>query len=316
MPTDPAAPPEPRTLAQRLSDGRLPVREAVRYATLLGEALRKLHDAGNFHGALAPRRVMLAGTELSLLPARGAAITPYTAPEALEGQADARSDIFSFGAIFYEMMTGQRAFSGEGAALVEALAGEAPPSSGSLIVDAIAGACLAKDPAERCPTIQKILTELRLLTLTLPAPPRRAEADFAALRTEMQQVEARVTVVEEQLAAAKDLQESMASAPTPDTAGLEGLISARIAQELQAVGERIAGVERTSERFLDFERNVAADFQDFESGLKRHEAAIQSARTALSQSDDVVERVVEALESIQSAMLDHGDARPPASAPN
>jgi hypothetical protein len=54
---------------------------------------------------------------------------------------------------------------------------------------------------------------------------------------------------------------------------------------------------------------VAGDFSDFEKGLKSQAAAIQSARTAMGQTDDLVERVVEALESLQSAMLEPREER-------
>ena len=62
-----------------------------------------------------------------------ATVTPYSAPEVLQGEpADARSDVFSFGALVFEMLTGRRAFDGMSQTELKlALCNQAPPSSGS-----------------------------------------------------------------------------------------------------------------------------------------------------------------------------------------
>jgi len=52
---------EPQTLAQRLAQGRIPAPEAQRYAMLLAEALRKIHEAGEVHGGVSPASIMLTG---------------------------------------------------------------------------------------------------------------------------------------------------------------------------------------------------------------------------------------------------------------
>ncbi len=81
----------------------------------------------------------------------------YMAPEQLEGgDADARTDVFAFGALLYEMVTGNKAFEGKSqASLISAImtAEPTPPSElepiSPPILDRILGMCLAKDPAER-----------------------------------------------------------------------------------------------------------------------------------------------------------------------
>src|ERR1035438_2484375 len=90
-----------QTLSQRLTEGRLPVGEALRYAMMLAETLRKLHDAGQVHGAVSPAGIVLADSNLELPPASPSdEITPYTAPEVVSGRpAEAVSDIFSYGAV-------------------------------------------------------------------------------------------------------------------------------------------------------------------------------------------------------------------------
>jgi hypothetical protein len=149
----------PRTLSERLSEGKLPVGEALHLAMTLADALRKMHDSGRVYGALTPSSIRPTGTgvDLAAAPEPGGSVTPYTAPEVLHGKSpDTRADIFAFGAILFEMLTGRRAFDGDNeASLTAALTGSAPPSSGSPLVDRLVASCVAKDPAVRCPAHAK-----------------------------------------------------------------------------------------------------------------------------------------------------------------
>src|ERR1035438_585822 len=140
-----------KTLAERLSEGRMPVGEAFKCAMQLADSLRKLHDQGKAHGAITPSNVALAADGVELLPAAqgsAATITPYTAPEVVQGHtADERSDIFSLGAVLFEMLTGRRAFDGKSRVTLAANLTNAPtPSSGSPLVDRLVGPCLTKNP--------------------------------------------------------------------------------------------------------------------------------------------------------------------------
>src|SRR5580700_9443414 len=135
---------EGETLAERLKKGPLPVDQVLQYAIEIADALDKAHRKGITHRDLKPGNVMLtkSGTKLldfglaklqqeaapatpfSQLPTMAGAVTgqgmilgtlQYMAPEQVEGktdQIDARTDIFAFGAVVYEMATGRKAFEG------------------------------------------------------------------------------------------------------------------------------------------------------------------------------------------------------------
>src|SRR4029077_13214454 len=126
-------------------------------------------------------RPVVAGAGLSMLPttppnltAQGAILGTfqYMAPEQLEGQeADARTDIFAFGAVVYEMVTGRNAFQGKShASLISAIMSSDPLPLASLqplaspALDRVVRKCLAKDPDDRWQTAHDLLDELKWLT--------------------------------------------------------------------------------------------------------------------------------------------------------
>jgi serine/threonine protein kinase len=150
------------TLAQRLEKGPLPLDEALRYAVEIADALDGAHSVGIVHRDLKPGNIKLttAGAKLldfglaknsapiiagtsSMAPTTPAGLTAqgtilgtlqYMAPEQLEGlDADARADVFAFGAVLYEMVTGARAFhGGSQASLIGAILKDAPKPMSSI----------------------------------------------------------------------------------------------------------------------------------------------------------------------------------------
>ncbi|MGA3242068.1 MAG: protein kinase [Bryobacteraceae bacterium] len=356
-----------KTLRQRFGEGRIPVQDGLRYAALLAEALRKVHDDGRVHGSITPDAVALTAEGLDLLPAVPGNVraTAYTAPEVAADHkpADARSDIFSFGAVVFEMLTGRRAFEGETeSAIVESLCGAPAPPSGSPAVDRLLAGCLGKDPGTRWQRIQKVQLELKLLTAAArrasaaPAAPKTTGVSDAAFRDELAQFEARVnaklqaheqagfethrstgeavdslrgqlSALGVQLAAAQEQVGRTADVgPAIEAAGER--IAARAQRGIDSLSERIAfleqtpatpseplaaqvetGLESLREQLNELHNHIAADMHEFELNLKAQAVSIDSARTAMAQTDDLVERVVEALESLQSTVLEHSEDR-------
>ena len=189
---------EGETVSSRLMRGRLPLAEALRTAIETADALARAHTVGIVHRDLKPANIMLtrAGVKLldfgiatvsavaesadantvirpDTLTKEGATVgtIQYMAPEQLEGKrVDSRTDIFAFGAVMYEMITGRPAFTGaSSAALIAAIlnATPAPPSSLEAstprVVDRLVMTCLAKAREDRWQSSLDLLRELRWL---------------------------------------------------------------------------------------------------------------------------------------------------------
>src|SRR5262245_57746797 len=183
------------TLADQLRRGALPLDRALATAIEIGDALSYAHRHGIVHRDLKPGNVMMtpngvklldfglakrvsetaagaASATASLLPTGSHAILgtlPYMAPEQLEGKdADARSDVWAFGAVIHEMLTGRRAFDGGTEAQIinrilehepESAAGTKPAVSPDL--DRVVRTCLAKSPGDRWADAHDVVVQLR-----------------------------------------------------------------------------------------------------------------------------------------------------------
>ncbi len=203
------------TLAQRLAKGPLPLDQSLRYAIQIADALDKAHSAGIIHRDLKPGNIMMTSAGAKLLdfglakpamaplgtnPSRlrtTASLTErgtivgtfqYMAPEQLEGGAvDARTDIFAFGAVVYEMLTGRKAFEGKSAVSVIAavMRADPPPIAATQpltppLLDHLVRSCLAKDRKDRWQSAADAKRELTWIAeyraSEAPSAPRRRAA--------------------------------------------------------------------------------------------------------------------------------------------
>jgi hypothetical protein len=190
---------EGETLARRLGRGPLSATDALRCAVEMADALDKAHRKGVIHRDLKPSNIMLTsggvklldfglakiarapiGADVAAAPTVSSPLTgagtivgtfQYMAPEQLEGQeADARSDIFAFGAVIYEMITGKKAFEGKSqASLIGAILEREPAPVSQLqptspaALDQIVKTCLSKNPDNRWQSAADIGRQLKFL---------------------------------------------------------------------------------------------------------------------------------------------------------
>jgi eukaryotic-like serine/threonine-protein kinase len=192
---------EGESLAERLEKGPLTAPQVMQYGTQLASALDKAHRSGVTHRDLKPGNIILTKSGAKLLdfglakaePSKsmGKTLTDatprplpvtklgtiigtvlYMSPEQLDGkEADARSDIFSLGAVLYEMLTGKRAFQGQSEfGVASAILHKDPPPISTLqpltppALERTIRVCLAKDPDERWQSASDLWSELRWIS--------------------------------------------------------------------------------------------------------------------------------------------------------
>ncbi len=205
---------EGETLAARISRSPLELAEAIVIAEQIAEALAAAHAAHLIHCDLKPGNVMLTRTGAKLLDfglarARTDALLQqdsgttatddgglsmlmgtlqYMSPERLEGRAvDHREDIFAFGAVLYEMITGSPAFPGHSRAEIVAqiLKGKPPVLRAGRqravhMLASLVRTCLAKDPAERWQSAADLATALKAISALPPSQRSRREGTSSA----------------------------------------------------------------------------------------------------------------------------------------
>ena len=188
---------EGQTLRERLRGGPLPIRKVVDYALQIARGLAAAHDRGIVHRDLKPDNIFITNDgRVKILDFGLAKLTRpetgiddqtktvqsepgtvlgtvgYMSPEQVRGkETDARSDLFSFGTVLYEMVSGKRAFKGDSAADVfSAILKEEPPdltqSNQNVFpaLDRLVRHCLEKNPAERFQSAHDLAFNLEALT--------------------------------------------------------------------------------------------------------------------------------------------------------
>jgi eukaryotic-like serine/threonine-protein kinase len=201
---------EGETLAARIARGALPFDQALQLATQIADALDCAHRAGVTHRDVKPANLMLTRdgvkvldfglaksgskpppTEQTLtaaLTTEGSVLgTPqYMAPEQFEGkEADTRSDIWAFGAVLYEMVTGEKAFQGKSyTSLVDAILSADPrpmlvkPFTPPAL-ERLVRRCLAKDPEDRWQSMRDVVLDLRMAPQETATPARTSRWPWA-----------------------------------------------------------------------------------------------------------------------------------------
>jgi serine/threonine protein kinase len=195
---------EGETLADRLRKGPLPLQQVLKYGIEIGQGLERAHRTGVVHRDLKPGNIMLTKSGAKLMDFGLAKATPpiapsssglsmtqstpvgaqalttqgtivgtfqYMAPEQIEGkEADARSDIFAFGAVLYEMVTGKRAFEGKSQlSVASAILERDPTPIGAArrgippALESAIAICLTKDPEQRWSTAHDVVLQLTLI---------------------------------------------------------------------------------------------------------------------------------------------------------
>ncbi len=183
--------------------GPLPLEKAIEYAGQILDALDAAHKKGITHRDLKPANILLTKQGIKLLdfglakqtaPLQETDVTraltgkgqilgtlQYMSPEQLQGKdVDARSDLFSFGCVLYEMLTGKRAFEGSNPASVIAaiLEREPAPLEVARPLDRVVRRSLAKDPDQRFQTARDLKAAL---SWVLEQPPPGVQASSLRL---------------------------------------------------------------------------------------------------------------------------------------
>jgi serine/threonine protein kinase len=249
--------------------------EPFRKAISLADALRLLHRKGEVCGHLEPSQIMWDPSGAKLGHCGDPGLTAYLSPEQLRGEpADARSDIFAFGAVVYELFSGRKAFPAEDTECLKREILEETPTPLADVpeqISRVVSRCLEKNPEDRWHRMHSVLVELKLAHATA-----RQVHSLADWKGKVSALQSHLATQDERLATHQATHESLAS-------------------EIGRIQEAQAAI------------------QDSLSTLRKSDdvqkKAIESLEVAASQADEVVEHVVEAFGMMHQAMGERGEAK-------
>jgi hypothetical protein len=325
-----------------LEQAHLPVAQVLRHALRLALALRAAHEKGTVFGVLDPSRIYVAG-DLAVIEPPPPGLNAFAAPELFNGAtADVRSDIFAFGAIVYRMLTGRHPFTVGFRREVSDGIEEQDPQPLGLVRDGLQQVaaerfpglervvlqCLARKPGQRWQTARPICIELKLLVTSVcrqnPAANGRRSVD-ALVRDHAARLETALAArtaaceqmvrdlegvicdtrerllyainsVEEQVHSQAESIETLRSAAGKTDSVLEPVIASLAACD-RAVLEMQHAASATHER-------VQQDIESMQEKLHSQAASIESLAVGATRTDDLLERVVESIDSLQSFVLE------------
>ena len=295
---------EGRTLAAHLQRGVMPIDQAVDYALQIADGLGKAHALGIIHRDLKPANVMLTtdgfikildfglskhfgihgSTNTTMATASSGLVVgtiAYMAPEQTEGaRADVRSDIFSFGVMLYEMLTGVRPFDGgnivstirrindEEPRPLHVARPDTPPALQSIIEQA-----LHKNPQQRFQSVSEMRAQLRASAARSPVPgeapvplstrqPRTTTADGRSWRTPLLAAAAAVILIAVAVAwSVTRPRDGASQADEPSAATDDRQDPVMLARQGQALLERHDRSQNVDQALALFNRLVVRDQQ-------------------------------------------------------
>jgi hypothetical protein len=271
----------------------LPLEEALRYATGLAQALKRMHQEGAVCGSVDPDHILWNKNGVKLVQNGAGGLTPYLSPEQVRGEtADGRSDIFAFGAILYELLSGRKAFPSHDPEELKREILERAPAPLTGVPDeisALLGRCLEKRREERWQRIGSVLIELKLANACVRQAHSASEwkERVTSLRSQIAGQDGRLT-------AHQAAQESV------DAELRQSIL--RIEDAMASQRTEIAGIHRT---LASIEQSIAA----LQKGAQAHSKAIEGLEAAASQTDEVVEHVVEAFGTMHKSVVERGEAK-------
>jgi eukaryotic-like serine/threonine-protein kinase len=194
---------EGHTLKHRIDAKPLSAGQVLDWATQIADALAAAHAIGIVHRDIKPSNIFITERDQAKLldfglakfvaadrgdpglttPDSAIGTVPYMSPEQARGEElDARTDLFSFGAVLYEMVTGNMAFGGSSTAVtLDAIWNRTPPPVADSKLNRIIGKALEKDRRSRYQNAADLVVDLKRLQPDRTAPARRHKLVYAAI---------------------------------------------------------------------------------------------------------------------------------------
>ena len=270
----------------------LPVDEALRHASSLAQALRRMHQEGAVCGCLDPDHIVWNKDGVKLLQNGATGLTNYLSPEQARGEgADARSNIFSFGAIAYELLSGRKAFPASDPEELKREIMERSPAPLTGIpeeISSLVSRCLEKRREDRWQRMGSVLIELKLAN----AIARQAHS-ASEWKERVTSLRSQIAAQDGRLTAHQEAQQSVDAVLRQSVQGLEVKIDSQGTEIARIHGTQAAAHEA-----------IAA----LQKGAQIHAKAIESIEVAALQTDEVVEHVVDAFGAMHKSVGERGEA--------